>query len=175
MYTPVPLVKVKIASTGELYPMMPPGPVGGEGRGLGPGGARDEAIVAASREREKRPPRDWGVQEVRTDQPGGGGGGEEGEQEALFELSGKNRMGGLIRNTRKFGLRSIDGERVTQQTNVLACVVGARLARGRTRARRVPTRVCKGEGGRSPSAQPRGAFRHTNRTSSTTFLGGRFS
>ncbi len=52
--------------------MMPPGPVGGEGRGLGPGGARDEAIVAASREREKRPPRDWGVQEVRTDQQGVG-------------------------------------------------------------------------------------------------------
>eukprot|EP00903_Cladosiphon_okamuranus_P006154 g6055.t1 len=35
-----------------------------QGRGLGPGGARDEAIVAASREREKRPPRDWGVQEL---------------------------------------------------------------------------------------------------------------
>ncbi|CAN0123526.1 unnamed protein product, partial [Scytosiphon promiscuus] len=57
-------MQVKIASTGELYPMMPPGPAGGERTGLGPGGARDEAIVAASREREKRPPRDWGVQEV---------------------------------------------------------------------------------------------------------------
>lgn len=43
--------------------MMPPGPPGG-GSGLGPGGARDAAIVAASRERENLPPRDWGVQEV---------------------------------------------------------------------------------------------------------------
>lgn len=54
--------------------MMPPGPIGGEGRGLGPGGARDEAIVAASRERDKRPPRDWGVQEVRARHAGAGGG-----------------------------------------------------------------------------------------------------
>lgn len=61
------MLQVKIASTSELYPMMPPGPAGGEGRGLGPGGARDEAIVAASRERETRPPRDWGVQEVRAE------------------------------------------------------------------------------------------------------------
>lgn len=60
-------------STSELYPMMPPGSSGGCGRGLGPGGARDEAIVAASRERDKRPPRDWGVQEVRADHAGGGG------------------------------------------------------------------------------------------------------
>ncbi|CAN0096130.1 unnamed protein product, partial [Ectocarpus fasciculatus] len=57
-------MQVKIASTGELYPMMPPGPVEGKRRGLGPGEGRDEAIVAASREREKRPARDWGVQEV---------------------------------------------------------------------------------------------------------------
>ncbi|CAM9280710.1 unnamed protein product [Ectocarpus sp. 6 AP-2014] len=57
-------MQVKIASTGELYPMMPPGPVDGKRRGLGPGEGRDEAIVAASREREKRPAREWGVQEV---------------------------------------------------------------------------------------------------------------
>lgn len=43
--------------------MMPPGHPGG-GAGLGPGGALDEAIVAASREKQERPPRDWGVQEV---------------------------------------------------------------------------------------------------------------
>lgn len=43
--------------------MMPPGPPM-RGHGLGPGGARDEAIVAASRERKKRSPKDWGVQEV---------------------------------------------------------------------------------------------------------------
>lgn len=41
--------------------MMPPGQ---PGRGLGPGEARDEAIVAASRERQRQSPRDWGVQEV---------------------------------------------------------------------------------------------------------------
>ncbi|CAB1097207.1 unnamed protein product [Ectocarpus sp. CCAP 1310/34] len=57
-------MQVKIASTGELYPMMPPGPVDEKRRGLGPGEGRDEAIVAASREREKRPARDWGVQQV---------------------------------------------------------------------------------------------------------------
>lgn len=62
--------------------MMPSGPAGGEIRGLGPGGARDEAIVAASREREKRPPRDWGVQEVGAIH---GEGGRRGRRlEALF-------------------------------------------------------------------------------------------
>lgn len=36
------------------------------GRGLGTGVARDEAIVAASRDRQRQSPCDWGVQEVQT-------------------------------------------------------------------------------------------------------------
>ena len=55
--------QVKIVSTGELYPVMPPDSLA-RGGDLGPGSARNEAIVAASRQREKCPPRDWGVQEV---------------------------------------------------------------------------------------------------------------
>ena len=67
-------MQVKIASTGELYPMMPPDPLT-RGGGLGPGSTRDEAIVAASRQRGKCPPRDWGVQEVGLGTCTGVGGG----------------------------------------------------------------------------------------------------
>lgn len=45
---------------------MPPGP---PKAGRGVGGALDEAIVAANRERKTRNPRDWDVQEVCITRP----------------------------------------------------------------------------------------------------------
>lgn len=56
------------------------------GGDLGPGSARDEAIVAASRQREICSPRDWGVQEVgigtaRGTGGRGGGAGLEGKKQ----------------------------------------------------------------------------------------------